>query len=189
MLRGKRFVLFLSRLHEKKGCDILVDVFADICEDISDLHLVVAGPDQNGTLNTLSTLSSEKGVENRVHFPGMLAGEAKWGAFYECDVFCLPSHQENFGIVVAEAMACQASVIITNKVNIWREVLSSGGGIVTSDDREGVLSASLEWFSKTDSEKNCMRANAKIGFNRMFDISVTGRELQKVLIDSVKKID
>ena len=68
----------------------------------------------------------------------MLTGEAKWGAFRAAEFFVLPSHQENFGIVVAEAMALSKPLLITNKVNIWREVEIDGAGIVVDDDVKGV---------------------------------------------------
>ena len=57
-----------------------------------------------------------------VFFPDMLTGDAKWGALYGCEAFVLPSHQENFGIAVVEALACGKPVLISNQVNIWREI-------------------------------------------------------------------
>jgi glycosyltransferase involved in cell wall biosynthesis len=67
----------------------------------------------------------------------MLEGEAKWGALYGCDAFVLPSHQENFGIAVVEALACNKPVLISNKVNIWREIAEDGAGVVEEDSVEG----------------------------------------------------
>jgi glycosyltransferase involved in cell wall biosynthesis len=67
----------------------------------------------------------------------MIEGPAKWGAFRACEAFALTSHSENFGIVVAEAMACGRPVLITDKVNVWREVEASGGGLVEPDTQEG----------------------------------------------------
>lgn len=104
-VRGRRFVLFLSRIHEKKGVDLLIAAFARSADEHPDVDLVVAGPDQCGLQQELTSTARRLGVADRVHWPGMLTGEVKWGAFRASDFFALPSHQENFGIVVAEAMA------------------------------------------------------------------------------------
>ena len=73
----------------------------------------------------------------RIHAIGMLEGDAKWGAFYGCEAFVLPSHQENFGISVVEALACDKPVLISNKVNIWREIAQDGAGLVEADSVDG----------------------------------------------------
>ena len=70
-------------------------------------------------------------------FPGMVGGKQKWAAFRGAKAFVLPSHQENFGIAVAEALACGCPVLISNKVNIWREIAEGKAGIVTDDTPEG----------------------------------------------------
>ncbi len=129
-LRAKKFLLFLGRLHEKKGCEELIRAFAALHHSGpggEDLHLVLAGPCANETyLRHLQRLTTElmRG-ENAppVTFTGMLTGNPKWGAFAASEAFVLPSHQENFGIAVVEALACGRPVLISNKVNIWREIV------------------------------------------------------------------
>ena len=126
--RKKRLLLFLSRIHEKKGCDLLIRAFGKAVQNLSlherdPLHLVVAGPcaDQ-GYLDEMNDLAKECCPTGSVSFPGMLSGDLKWGAFHAAEVFVLPSHQENFGIAVVEALACKRPVLISDKVNIWREI-------------------------------------------------------------------
>ena len=75
----------------------------------------------------------------------MLQGDAKWGAFYAAEVFALPSHQENFGVAVAEALACGTPVLISNKVNIWQEIAEDGVGLVEEDDLEGTTRLLERW--------------------------------------------
>jgi glycosyltransferase involved in cell wall biosynthesis len=67
----------------------------------------------------------------------MLDGDSKWGAFYGCEAFVLPSHQENFGISAVEALACDKPVLISNKVNIWREIANDEAGFVEEDTVDG----------------------------------------------------
>jgi glycosyltransferase involved in cell wall biosynthesis len=132
------YLLFLSRIHPKKGVDLLIDAFAALAASHPDVHLVVAGPDPDGLAAGLADRTRDHGIAGRVHWPGMLRGDAKWGAFRGALAFCLPSHQENFGIVVAEALACSVPVVTTTQVNIWREVVDGGGGIAVPDTRDGI---------------------------------------------------
>ena len=104
-LRGQRFLLFLSRIHPKKGVDLLVEAFAEVSARDPALQLLIAGPDQVGLQAGLQQRAASLGIAHRITWSGMLSGEVKWGAFRCAELFCLPSHQENFGIVVAEALA------------------------------------------------------------------------------------
>src|SRR5262249_45316917 len=97
-LAGFRYLLFLSRIHPKKGCDLLIRAFAE-CAGDTDLHLVMAGPDQVGWGQELRAIADSFGVANRVHWTGMLKGPLKWGGLRCAEATILPSHQENFGIV------------------------------------------------------------------------------------------
>jgi glycosyltransferase involved in cell wall biosynthesis len=180
-LGEKPFLLFLSRIHEKKGCDLLIQAFATIAQENPDLHLVIAGPDESGIKPSLVGLATKLGVENRVHWPGMLQGDAKWGAFAGCEAFVLPSHQENFGIAVAEAMACGRPILITNKVNIWREVLSCGGGFAANDDVAGVANLLESFLKMSPDQRIDMGRKAREGFLQNFEISHVANTLLSIL--------
>src|SRR6185437_1538003 len=110
----------LGRIHPKKGTDILIASFAASLAKNPDWQLVIVGPDQIGWQKELQALAESLGVSNRITWTGALAGSLKWGAFSASELFVIPSHQENFGIVVAEAMSCNLPVVMSNKVNIWR---------------------------------------------------------------------
>ncbi|HSH39091.1 MAG TPA: glycosyltransferase, partial [Chthoniobacterales bacterium] len=105
-LCGKRIVLFLGRLHPKKGCDLLLDAFVRTAPADETVVLVLAGPDQTGWQAELKTRAAGCGHGERIFFTGMLDGSTKWSALCAADVFVLPSHQENFALSVAEALAC-----------------------------------------------------------------------------------
>ena len=167
-LRERPFLLFLSRIHEKKGCDLLVDAFARHAAAVPELDLVIAGPDHAGLKEKLQQRAENQNIGDRIHWPGMLQGDAKWGAFRGAEAFILPSHQENFGIVVAEAMACGTPVLTTNKVNIWREIEASGGGLIETDTPNGIGQLLHRWLAQNEQVRIEMRKNARLGFEAHF---------------------
>jgi glycosyltransferase involved in cell wall biosynthesis len=185
MLGQRPFLLFLSRIHEKKGCDLLVEAFADAAADSPDMDLVIAGPDQAGLQEALQAIAERRGIAKRIHWPGMLKGDRKWGAFRACEGFILPSHQENFGIVIAEAMACGRPVLISDKVNIWREVEADGAGIVAPDTIEGITNMLRRFLAMTSAEHDAMGKLARASFLRRFEIRRAARDLAAVLEDVV----
>jgi glycosyltransferase involved in cell wall biosynthesis len=169
-LRGKRLLLFLSRIHEKKGCDLLVQAFAETARHQPEVHLVVAGPDQTGWVPSLRAQARSLGVDDRISWPGMLQGDLKWGAFYASEAFVLPSHQENFGIAVAEALSCGLPVLISDKVNIWREIEADGAGLVAPDTLQGTRSSLNVWFGLTVDAKMTFVQRAQDCFQRRFTV-------------------
>jgi glycosyltransferase involved in cell wall biosynthesis len=175
---GKRFLLFLGRIHRKKGCDLLIDAFGKIAQTDPDLHLVIAGPDQQSWSATLKDTAKKAGVEERVHWPGMLIGDAKWGAFYASEAFVLPSHQENFGIAVAEALGCGRPVLLADKVNIAEDIANDNAGLMELDTAEGTLRLLERWIAMTSEEKAAMGERAATCYHRRYDM----RENAKAII-------
>jgi glycosyltransferase involved in cell wall biosynthesis len=176
-LIGRPYLLYLSRIHQKKGCDLLLQAFAELAPQLpSDLQLVVAGPDWVGWVPELQALAAKLGISARVHWPGMLRDDVKWGAMRSAEAMILPSHQENFGFVVVEAMACGTPVLVSDKVNIWREVQASGSGLIEPDTLEGTRSLIQRFFTLPHAERDQMSRNARAGFLKYFDIEVTARD-------------
>jgi glycosyltransferase involved in cell wall biosynthesis len=126
---GRRIVLFLSRLHEKKGLNLLVPAFAAAHRVAPDLHLVVAGPD-DGVLAATRASVATHGLDSAVTFTGMLTGQDKLAAFSAASMFVLPSYSENFGIAVVEAMAAGLPTIVSDQVNIHRDIADQGAVVV-----------------------------------------------------------
>ena len=183
-LRDKRLLLFLSRIHPKKGCDLLIEAFAHVAKQNAALHLVMAGPDQLGWKKKLEAQAEALGIANRITWTGMLSGDLKWGAYRTAEVFILPSHQENFGIVVAEALACGVPVLISDKVNIWREIRSMEAGLVADDNLEGTLSLLRTWLDSSDQKRQQMRRDAYACFECNFEINAAAGKLHNLLITS-----
>ena len=114
-LAGKPIALFMSRLHAKKGLDLLVPAFAKAA--VPEARLVIAGPDEGGYEATVRSLVAQHGLADRTTFTGMLRGRDRIAALADADVFVLPSYQENFGIVVPEALAAGTPAILSDQVN------------------------------------------------------------------------
>jgi glycosyltransferase involved in cell wall biosynthesis len=169
-LRSKRLVLFVGRIHPVKGCDLLLEAFVRVSRVNPLLHLVFVGPDQTGQRRNLEQRVTKLGMEDRVTWTGALSGDAKWGAYRAAEVFALPSHTENFGLVVAEAMACGVPVLISDKVNIWIEVQKTGGGIVASDDLKGATELLEKWLAMTPEKRKNMAHRAREGFEEKFSL-------------------
>jgi glycosyltransferase involved in cell wall biosynthesis len=176
-LRKKRLALFMGRLHPVKGCDLLIEAFAKVLARDPDWHLVMAGPDTVGLQAKLSSVAEQLRVADRITWAGLTRGDVKWGAFRASEIFVLPSHQENFGMVVAEALACGVPVLISDKVNIWREIERDGAGLVSPDDLPGTMNLLLRWSQMAEAEKSAMRQCAKECFLNRFEIQKVGSAL------------
>ena len=166
-LDGKRFLLFLGRIDRKKGCDLLVEAFALLTTD-TDLHLIMAGPDPHNWAAELQPQSLD--IAARIHWPGMLYGDAKWGALAACEAFILISHQENFGIAVAEALATGRPVLISDQVNIAPDITADNCGLVQPDTPEGAHHLLHDWLALSEKDRETMRANALTTFATRYDM-------------------
>jgi glycosyltransferase involved in cell wall biosynthesis len=194
-LRGQPYMLFLSRIHEKKGVDLLIEAYASVAAAESTAEpmrvvassrgtqtgilptsklpkLVIAGPglDTSYGQRMQAMVAASEILQKTVLFPGMLTGNAKWGAFYGCECSILPSHQENFGIAVVEALACGKPVLISNQVNIWREIEGAGGGVVAPDTLVGVQKLLGHWQQAEPTAKAALQKRARTTFEQEFAV-------------------
>jgi glycosyltransferase involved in cell wall biosynthesis len=185
-LGERRYLLFLSRIHEKKAIDVLLEAFSRVAPEHPGVDLVIAGPGEAGYVARLQALAGQLGIAERCHWPGMVTGPAKWGAYYGCEAMTLISHQENFGIVVAEALACGRRVVISDQVNIFDEIAAAEAGFVCRDELEtatGALSAALD---QPPAEREAMEARARSLFADRFEMSRTAQRLIAIFEDARK---
>jgi glycosyltransferase involved in cell wall biosynthesis len=176
-LEDKRYLLFLGRIHPKKGCDLLLDAFSKIAASDPQLQLVMAGPGDTDFLLKLKQQTDALPISSRIIWTGMLKGDAKWGAIRGAEAFVLPSHQENFGVAVAEAMACATPVLISDKVNIWREIQQDGAGLVATDDLAGTIKLLSDWIALPAEAKTTMRSCTAASYAARFTIQNCGTQL------------
>lgn len=134
-------ILFLGRINFKKGFDLLVPAFSHVTKNYPNARLAFVGPDNDGYGSKVQQWCSDQGIQEKVIFVDYLEPEKVKEAYVDADVFVLPSYTENFGLTVVEAMACGTPVIISNQVNIWREVQEAGAGIVVRLDSRALADA------------------------------------------------
>jgi glycosyltransferase involved in cell wall biosynthesis len=188
-IRDRRTILFLGRVHPKKGCDLLIKAFAALADSDEKLLLAFAGPVQSAWKSDLERLARRFGLAERIAWLGMLQGDMKWGALYACDVFMLPSHQENFGIAVIEALACRRAVLVSDKVNIWKEIADDGAGFVDDDTVQGTTRMLERWLRLSAAEKSVLRERAFACFERRFKSEVAASRLAEILTSAPHPVD
>lgn len=156
----KKNILFLSRVHVKKGIEFLLEAVAMIKEQINGYIINIAGEGEPEYVNFLKKKAKELGIENMVNFCGGVYGEMKWKLFREADVFILPTYSENFGIVVGEALAC-GTPVITTKGTPWNELNTNHCGWWTSIGTAATKQAILNFISLSDNELKIMGINGR----------------------------
>jgi glycosyltransferase involved in cell wall biosynthesis len=145
---GERpIVLFMSRIHPKKGLDLLIPAFSRLNRDAA---LVIAGPDIGGYQAQVEAMARQHGLSDRVLFAGMLYGRERAEALVDADLFVLPSYQENFGVVVIEALAVGTPVILSDQVNIHRQVTAAQVGEVVPTQIDALAQAVIRWTGDAD---------------------------------------
>ncbi len=175
-LREKQKLLYLGRFHSKKGVDLLIDSWRRLGQG-NDTALILAGPLECDSAQIRALRRLAQGDET-IHWTGMLEGELKWGALRAADALVLPSHQENYGMVVAEACSVGLPVLLTRKVNLWREIEEGGAGFAEKDDQEGVDRMILRW--KEGSLPNCA-SSARRCFEQSLHVSRAARKLIELM--------
>ncbi|WP_226998965.1 glycosyltransferase [Flavisolibacter tropicus] len=206
-LNNETYILFLGRIHPKKGIDILFKAYDELLRstlqlinyttytnnaglfngvyshDIKFPKLVIAGPGWD----TPYGVSIKKLVEGNsllngfIYFPDMLVDEEKWGAIYGCEAFILPSHQENFGIAVVEALSCGKPVLISNQINIWKEIQELRCGIIKPDTLDGVKELFSSWLCLSHEEKKYMNEKARLAYEHKFSIGSVAVNLLNII--------
>ncbi len=171
-------VLHLGRLSHKKGLDVLVDAFARVAGDRPEARLVLAGPDDEGLTTRLQAQADGLGVGRRLVFTGMLRGDEKLAALASATVWALPSHTENFGVAVVEAMAAGLPIVTTPHVNIAAAIEAEGAGVVLPLSAEA-FAAEIGALLGDPSRRASMGGRAR-EFARRYDWSEVAPQLAQM---------
>ena len=171
--RGKEILLYMGRIHPKKGLDLLLEAFSQ--QKRSNDLLVIAAPISEDDAYYKTLRRDFKDIDGQILWTDMLEGDLKWGALHAADSLILPSHQENYGMVVAEACSVGTPVLISNKVNLYHEILEYDAGFIEDDTLSGVKRLLDHW---TKGEVHTKSQNALKCFREKLHIS---RAAEKII--------
>lgn len=149
------YLLSLSRIHPKKNIELLLEVFLSLAaeSEFSNWRLVIAGDGEADYIDSLKLMVAEQRGQDKVIFSGWLDGAERVSALQNAELLALTSHQENFGLAAAEALACGVPVIVSTHVNLAPQIEAVGAGWVASLDHAGLSSALREALSSDDERK------------------------------------
>ena len=176
-------ILFLSRIHVKKGINFLLEAVAQLKEQMEGYVIRIAGEGDVTYIEELKQLAARLGVSQLIIFEGGVYGNRKWELFRQADLFILPTHSENFGIVVAEALA-SGTPVITTMGTPWSELESQRCGWWTEVGTEATAQALCNFLSLTEDELEMMGRNGR----KLVEEKYSVRKVAKEFVDMYKSI-
>jgi len=179
---GRRFVLFLARLHFVKAPDLLVDAFAKVASRVPDLDLVIAGPD-HGVEHEVFAQVEQAGLNGRVHLPGAVYGQAKLALLRDALCLCQPSRHEGFSVSMLEALACALPVVTTRTAN-FPEIETEDAGIICAPDPDSLAQALAE-LAKNDMLRARQSRNARQLVERCYTWKAVAERTREVYIEAL----
>jgi len=183
---GRRVILFLSRLHVKKGVEILLKAFAQIRTKFPDALLVVAGNGEPSYVETLRDAAKKLGCDKDVFWPGFAAGEDKAALLAAATFFVLPSFSENFGIAAAEALAAGVPCILSDQIAIARDAEREKAAILVPC-KEEAIAAAMTQLLESESLRDQLRQGGRDFIARHFSIEAVGASLLELYASVVKE--
>ena len=182
-LRGKILALFLGRLHPKKGLDLLIPALSRARKHVPALHLLIAGPDEDGYCAQVVSWVRDHGLDHAVTFLGEVTGANKLAVFAAADLFVLSSYQEGDSMAVKEALAAGLPVLITRACH-FSEVETAQAGIVVQPNIDEVADALIKLGANRESRSN-MSQNARRFIDRSYRWEIIVGQLMDVYQDIV----
>ncbi len=177
-----RNLLFLSRIDVKKGLDLLITAFARIAPQQSDVRLVICGAGDPAFIGSLKNLAASLGVSARITWAGQLAGEMRLAAFAAAQMFVLPSHSENFGIALLEAMAAGLPCISTDQVALAADAARDGGVKLAAREPSALAEAMNDLLDSKQQREALSHAAQKLVRER-YSLSAMGQGLHQLYQD------
>jgi glycosyltransferase involved in cell wall biosynthesis len=174
-LAGKRVLLYLARLHLKKGLDLLCRAWKNAAPG-EEHHLLLAGPDFEGTKHRVEQMIAELGIGRSISFAGMLKGSDKWNALAAADAFVLPSRSEGLSVSVLEAMGMGKPAIVTSRCNV-PEVRTRECGWMIEPDESELTAALREYLSSNAATRRRMGSNGRRVVEQIYSWETVGRQM------------
>jgi glycosyltransferase involved in cell wall biosynthesis len=174
-LRNKRFLLFLGRFHDKKGCDILINSIKTLNDNKIKCNFLLAGPESNEK-NYYKKIAKNLGLTKNIFWSNAIYGDIKYGAILASEGMVLPSHGENFGVALVESLSMSRPVITTNKVNIYKDLIKYNAGIISKDDLKSFTKSLIIFYSLNRTQKLNLSKNSLKCFNKNFNLNINDKK-------------
>jgi glycosyltransferase involved in cell wall biosynthesis len=184
---SRPYLLFLSRIHPKKAIDNLLRAYAAVSENFPSVDLIIAGPNKNDYGESMKALVEKLGLGSRVIWTGPVKGDVKRALFSKAKAFVLPSHQENFGQVVAESLSTGTPVLISDKVNIHKEISQNGVGLICKDTTVSTREMLEAFLTLSEKDYVAMKEAARPTYERLFSLQSAYADLHQHLEKAAKK--
>ena len=178
-------LLFLSRVHPKKGVDLLIRAAAELRKHFPELEVFIAGPGEERYIGQLRNLATELNIGSSIHFLGMVRGETKLSLYQTANVFVLSTYQENFGIVLPEAMACGLPVVTTRGTDIWRELQQ--GGVCIVDAEPSAIAAGVGEILRDPAKAAAMSAQGNAFVRQWLDSERLAARYEIMYLDAITR--
>lgn len=173
----KKKILYVSRLHVKKGIELLIDTAITIRDKLNDYEILIAGEGETTYVEKLKAKAQKSGL--RIKFIGGVYGDTKWKLFQEADFFVLPTNSENFGYVIAEALGC-GTPVITTKGAPWEDVKTWKCGYWIDRTEENLRLALLQMMSLTSTQLQDMGHNGRKLIEEKYSAKAMADTLMKI---------
>ena len=177
--KKRKRILFLARIHPKKGLKILLEIWPRLLEMNQDWELIIAGPDEDGHREELKELASSLDVNDSVDFVGTVSGDTKLAWLKTSDLFILPSYSEGFSVAVLEAMACGLPVLVTTGCN-FPELREEGAGWICEAEHESLFSALQLAVNSSDTDLKSMGNNGR----RLVESTYTWSQIASTIVQA-----
>lgn len=181
--KRKKNILFLSRIHVKKGIELLLEAVASLKDRLEGYTVKIAGEGDMEYINQLKQKTHQLDIAEMIDFCGGVYGERKWKLFQEADLFVLPTYSENFGIVVAEALAC-GTPVVTTKGTPWEELNTRRCGWWTEIGTESIVRALKAFLDLQETEIEIMGRNGR----RMVEDKYSSRKIAEDMVGLYKSV-
>ena len=180
------YILFLSRLHPKKGLDVLIKAFvaAQKHQEFSEWRLVIAGNGDAAYVSSLKQLVSSNSADGFVNFIGWVSGDEKRDVLRKASLLVLPSSQENFGLCVLEALAEGVPVVVSRDVNLANDIADAGAGWISAIDVVSLQKTISE--AMAHEEQRLSRGLAGKLFSKNFSWERIAEELEKMYLAIIR---
>jgi glycosyltransferase involved in cell wall biosynthesis len=186
---NRPLMLFLGRLHVKKGLDLLVPAFARVRRQIPSALLALVGPASSPSYEKeILGWIREHNLSDAVIRVPFLQGDALLRAYVDADVFVLPSYTENFGMTVVESLACETPVVISNRVNIHDEITKAEAGLVTDCD-SGQVAVAVIRLLRDEQLRGRMGANGRKLVQERFTWPRIVEDLTREYLAAIARVD